>query len=788
MSNKKSGAPLHSQGQAFRAFANAPFLRKLRNAFGGSPILSPKILRFFSACIFLFLLFFLFLRFSPYPALTSLKNRNVSTRIYDAGGKILQILPLENGLRREFVPLEEIPSFIQEIFIESEDKKFYAHHGIDFAAITRAFFQNASQGRTVSGASTITMQLARIISPSQKRNILVKIRESIDALRLEARLSKKEILELYLNNLPFGFNTEGVASAARNFFSKEIKNLNEVESACLAVIVRRPSLYNPLTNPENCARAAFELMQDSGHSLEEFEKTARSAHSFRYPFHAPHFVRYLSNLENSPLRKKADLSTSLILEVQEKAEDLLSTALERYAENRLSNGAILICDTKSGEILAWLGSGDFFDREHDGQVDGVLSLQQPGSSMKPFLYALALESGFSPNSILPDIPMEFGFEKLYLPQNFNNRFNGPVRLRVALASSLNIPAVYLLNEIGIEKYKKKLMEIGFVSLEKADPGLSLALGGAEVSLFEMVQAFSLFARDGLFRPLYGINDEKMQKKAELPKKYKKGSSGHKEVPVFDMNTARLICDILSDKEERALGFGFSQTFTTPFPAMFKTGTANQYQNITALASTPQYTVGVWMGNFSGETVIGKTGSSIPAKIARDLLLFLQGNKGEPFKKPAQFKKERICSLSGKLAGENCPDTVKEYIAVSGNADSKAKCDWHTKSGTTYPAEYTTWFRLKNRSGIVDDKGSPLKIISPRRGSVFYYDQSIRQDQQKLVVEASGGSEETARFFVDGRFFCESRRPFLAQVPIERGEEKISVQCGEESTEIVILVK
>ena len=220
--------------------------------------------------------------------------------------------------------------------------------------------------------------------------------------------------------------------------------------------------------------------------------------------------------------------------------------------------------------------------------------------------------------------------------------------------------------------------------------------------------------------------------------------------------------------------------------MFKTGTANQYQNITALGATPRYTVGVWMGNFSGETVIGKTGSSIPAKIARDILVMLQGNKGEDFKKPAQFKKVRICSLSGKEACENCFDTVKEYVPIG--EKSQEQCDWHTKNGTSYPAEYATWFHLKNRSGIVDDKGSPLKIISPRNGSTFYYDQSIRPDQQKLVVEASGGSEETARFFVNGRFFCESRRPFLAQVPIERGEEKISVQCGNESTGIVIGVK
>ena len=737
----------------------------------------------------LFSVFFLTLRFSPYPALSDFKNRRISTRIFDSQGKLIQIVPCENGIRREFLPLEKIPAFVQSIFIEAEDKKFYSHHGIDFAAILRATFQNASEGRTVSGASTITMQLARIINPHRSRNIFVKVVESFDALRLEARFSKKEILELYLNSVPFGFNTEGVASAARTFFGRELEQISEGQAACLAVIPRRPSLYNPLSEPENCAKAASELyssVKDKENALyiEDFERICKSARSFSYPFEAPHFVRYLSNLPDSPIGRKAEVRTTLFLDLQKAAEDMLSRAVFEYSSNRLSNGAILVLDTQTGAILAWVGSSNFFDDEHKGQVDGVLSCQQPGSSMKPFLYALALENGFLPSSVLPDIPMEFGFENLYVPQNFNNRFNGPVRFRVALASSLNIPAVWLLNEIGIEKYQKRLNSLGFNSLKEQDTGLSLALGGAEVSIFEMTQAFSVFARDGRFIPLWAIDDfdsdpATTKDKSQFP-------DSEKSAQVFDTNTARIICDILSDKDARALGFGYNQTFQTPFPSMFKTGTANQYQNITALGATPRYTVGIWMGNFSGETVIGKTGSSIPAKIARDILVMLQGNKGEDFKKPAQFKKVRICSLSGKEACENCPDTVKEYVPIG--EKSQEQCDWHTKNGTSYPAEYATWFHLKNRSGIVDDKGSPLKIISPRNGSTFFYDQSIRKDQQKLVVEASGGSEETARFFVNGRFFCESRRPFLAQVPIERGEEKISVQCGEESALISIVVK
>ena len=716
------------------------------------------------------------LRLSPYQALRDFQSRPVSTRIYDRNGAIIQIPALGNGVRREYAALDEIPAAVREFIIAAEDRRFYSHHGIDFPAILRALSQNVRGGRAVSGASTITMQLARIIRPARRRTVIIKIREMIDALRLEARLSKSQILELYLNSVPFGFNTEGVASAARTFFGTDIGSLTMTQAACIAVIVRRPALYNPLTNPENCAAAAFALHSSRPSpgetDEEEFLMTAKSARSFIYPFEFPHFVRYLSNLPGSPIYRSPEVRTTVDSGVQRAAENLLALAVRQYAESRISNGAVLAVENRTGAVLAWVGSADFYDDAHDGQVDGVLSAQQPGSSMKPFLYALALESGFSPASVLPDIPMEFGFERLYAPQNFNNRFNGAVRLRVALASSLNIPAVYLLNEIGTERYLSKLAELCFVSLEKSDAGLGLALGNAGVSVFELTQAFSVFARDGVFLPLHGVEDDDARPAAGIR--------------VYDENTARLICDILSDADARALGFGHSKTFITPFPSMFKTGTANQYQTITALGSTADFTVGVWMGNFSGETVIGKTGSSVPAKIARELLEILNESRRTEFKKPSQLRKEKICALSGMRATGLCPHTVYEY-ADADYARGEG-CSWHTGSGVTYPAEYASWFRLKNRAGAVDESGASLRIVSPRNGSVFYYDESVPQDRQRLVVEATGGGGERAEFFVDGKKISESGRPLTARIPLTRGKHSVAVRCGAETEEIVISVR
>lgn len=715
-------------------------------------------------------LLLLVLRCSPYPALRAFRSRPVSTRLYDAAGTLVQVTALEDGVRREFVPLERIPPSVRRAFLAAEDRRFYAHRGIDLGAIARAAVQNASARRRVSGASTITMQLARMIRPARRRTLAVKAREAFDALRLESRLSKDEILGLYLNNVPFGFNTEGVASAARTFFAVGLDEVDEAQAACLAVIPRRPALYNPLTNPDSCAAAARDLFPESPLSDEDFRAAARAARSFAYPYEMPHLVRWLSSREDAQVGRIPDLRTTADLGIQHLAEDALAREVARHADSRLSNGAVLVCDTQSGAILAWAGSADFWDEEHDGQVDGVLAPRQPGSSMKPFLYALALERGFSPSSVLPDVPLEFGFERLYVPQNFNNRYNGPVRLRVALASSLNVPAVYLLNELGMQAYLDVLAALRFDSLAGTDPGLGLALGNAAVSLFELTQAFSVFARDGVFVPLSALADG--------------ADSRGRARRVYDENTARLICDILSDRDARALGFGYAQSFVTPFPSLFKTGTANQYQNITALGATPQYTVGVWMGNFSGETVVGRTGSSVPARIAREILVQLQGRGGRDFAKPAQYKKEKVCALSGLRQGAFCPHAVREYVAA---ATSLPECDWHTAHGVAYPSEYAAWFRLKDRAGTVEG-GAPLAVVSPRTGSRFYYDESVSPGRQKVSVEAVGGGADTATFVVDGVPFAQVDRPFVAHVPLARGSHTVRVICGDEQADVTFDVR
>lgn len=671
----------------------------------------------------------------PFQELREFKERPYSVKIFDRNGRIIQILALDDGLRREYTKLSDIPKEIQKEFIKAEDKRFYFHFGIDLISVTRAFFQNLKDNRKVSGASTITMQLARMISPSENRGMLSKIKDSINAIRIEGKLSKKQILELYLNNIPFGKNSEGVTTASRTFYEKELTELTTEEIETLSKIPRNPSIYNKLQK------------------------------KYKYPFEMPHYVSYLIQtgiLKTENVTQKSEYTSTVDLRLQRFTEEKIREALRSAQGSRIANAAVLVMNSKTGEILSWIGSEGWNDNENSGQIDGVLNKMQPGSSMKPFLYALALESGFSPTDILADIPSEYGNKNLYIPQNFNNRFNGPVRFRVALASSLNIPAVTLLDKISVPKYLETLEKLGFDSLKGGGEryNLGLALGAGEVTLKELVDAFRVFVCDGI----------------------------HNNTKIYSRDTARILCSILSDKNARSMGFGYSQTFETKYPAIFKTGTSNQYQNIVALGSTKNFTVGVWMGNFSGNTVIGKTGSSLPAFVAKSILDYLEQNTDFStlsFEEPEQFQKQKVCSLSGMKPNKYCKNTVFEYV----KEDSELKtCVWHTSTATFYPEEYQRWLsKNQNEETKIEYKNAPLSIKSPKEDGIFYFDSSRQKLRQFIPFEAEGGDCDSAELFLDGEKIQTIFRPFLLNLPMKKGSHELSIKCGEEEAIVRFMV-
>ena len=702
------------------------------------------------AVIFLIILFYL-----PYHELERFLERKNSVAIYDRNGTLVQVTPLEQGIRREFTPFPQIPQAVKTAFIKAEDNHFYKHHGVDYGAVLRAARQNVSKMRKVSGASTITMQLARIISPSEKRNIWAKCKDVYNAYRIEHTLSKGEILEQYLNSIPFGYNVEGVTSGARFFFSKELEQLSMEEISSLALIPRNPSRYSPV---------------------------ARGAQPYEWPFFMPHLVEYVKSQTGSSFGTSMNrITLTADLDLQNFVNQQIYMAMEKGTRARIDNAAALVLDNRTGEVLAWVGSNSWFDMEHSGQIDGILVHNQMGSSMKPFLYAMAIDNGLDVNAALPDIPMDFGSETVYIPANFNNRFNGPVRLRNALASSLNVPAVYTLFTYGVENYYHCLMDLGFESLRDTglNADLGLALGAGEVSLKELTAAFSIFPRDGLYLPVQCFEGQQQE-------------LNHKQI--FSPDTSRIICSILSDKKARVGGFGYHQSFETEYPAIFKTGTANQYQNIVALGATPDYTVGVWMGNFSGNTVMGKTGSSLPAAVAKQVLDYLSAGTRKSFQEPEHYKKVKVCALSGKSPGECCPSVSEEYVSLDYLAGfEKEKCTWHVKQGgviaVKYPAEYQKWVSSDFQNSSVDFTTAGLKIVTPTNKSRFFADQSSNKNQQ-LTVEVIGGADSTGALtaVLDKKSIYKVDRPFIFTIPVTAGAHTLDVTLGNESDSISFTVE
>jgi len=724
--------------------------------------------------------FFLCTHVLPYAALTRFLNQEYSSVFIAADDAVLQVRAVDDGVRRQFTPLDELPDQLVQAFLTAEDSRFYWHYGVDLLAVARAAAQNVIFRRNISGASTITMQLVRIIEPAANRSFSSKLSECGKAFLLEGRLTKKEILELYLNTVPFGNNVEGVTSAAWYFFGKKPDTLSSEEILCLAVIPRRPGSYNPIQHPDATAAAAWSLHTfDKSVTWEGLLAAARSASVHGWPFQAPHAVMRAAS-ESAPDRDtRYPVRMTIDSQLQQLVQYEMQRNLERNAGHRIENGACMVIENGTGRILAYMGSNDWFDEEHGGQIDGMTVPQQMGSSMKPFLYAAALEDGLvQPADILADIPSEFGSENLYFPLNFNNRYNGPVLLRKALASSLNIPAVTMLSQLGVNRYLTYLSNLGFASLEdgsgsRADLGLSL--GAGEVTLEELTRAFAVFSCDGELPELTLIDD---------------GDKGDKDsrdenTRVYSTDTARILADMLSDASARSGGFGQVQTFQTRYPSIFKTGTANQYQNIVAVGSTPRYTVGVWMGNFSGNTVMGKTGSSLPALIARTILDYLTERDEEDglapaaFLQPEGYTKVRVCSVSGKRPSEYCLHTVTEYCR-NDLLDDEDTCTWHVRGADksvklVLSALYEPWLLSSGNVAGIDYSSEPLTITTPADGSVFWKGSGGTGEQIPVAVigGGSGGEDDLLQVIYDSRSFTVSR-PFTFTLPVERGIHRLSV--------------
>jgi penicillin-binding protein 1C len=719
--------------------------------------------------------------------------------IADRSGQPLYSIPTREGGYQHRLSRAQISDTVRETFVRLEDRRFYRHGGIDLPAAGRAVFLNLRDRRIVSGASTIPMQLARLIHP-HGGGMLGKAEEILRALYLEARLSKRQILLLYLNNLPFGYNTLGVGAAARTYFSAPLQELAPAQLLLLAVIPKAPGLYDPFASPENreaLRQRAAALSPFLSLSPDQIDRAMGTFRRGKPEFMAPHFVRYV--IEGSGVRERSemkDLEMSRILttldvslydgvsrSVRERLAAVTSAGGDRRGASRsgpeaarLRNACALIMDNRSGEVLAWVGSQDFFDSENGGQIDGVLRRNSSGSTLKPFLYAAALERGYTASTLLPDLALTFGAQEGYRPENFDRRSRGPVRLRTALASSLNVPAVYLLSQIGLDEFLTLCRELGIAIPEDAEArvGLGAAVGNLEVTLLELVRAFNVFPNRGLLPQVRVIREVETVEGRRFQIDGQGAGSDLGAKRVFREQTAWLISDILADPAARAGGFGTGSRFNTSFPAIFKSGTASEYTSLWCLGAAAGCSVGVWAGNFDGRPAFGSTGSSLPAAVVVEVLEKLnaerrdRGNTHSP-NPPPGLTEILICSQSGYRAAKGCPATRSEYY-LSGSTPGSI-CPVHGQGKSLEELLNQTMLGGQRR----------VRILFPRNGMIFYREGSAALNSQSIPGWIAADPQDRVTVRLNGRVLALDD-PSRPQLPVQPGRYRLEVEgrFGEDS--------
>lgn len=556
--------------------------------------------------------------------------------LYDRTGtnELYRLYDEEN---RIVISHEAIPDTMRFATIASEDKHFYSHRGIDPLAISRAFKVNLANGSIRQGGSTITQQLARSLYLSHERTLERKIREAFLALKIDSHLSKDEILDLYLNAVPYGSNAYGIETAAETFFRKSADDLTIDESALLAVLPNAPSRLSPYGSHTDELRSRqkdiLRKMHELGFITDQEFRTALATDTFakikplEHPILAPHFVFYArEHLEEMYGKERLQTAgwkiyTTLDYDLQQTAEQAIRRGATRNISRGASNAGLVALDPGSGEVLAMVGSKDYFDESIDGNVNVTLRARQPGSAFKPFAYSTAFEKGLQPETLILDKQVNFGPDgsgRPYIPRNYDGRFHGLMTLRQALAMSLNVPAVQVLAIAGVEDTLGLATRLGITTL--TDPkryGLALVLGGAEVKPIEMANAFSVFSQDGIrydIDPIAKIVDRYGTEYSD--------AENRQGIRVLDADIARKINSILSDNAARTPIFGPKSPLAFPdgIQVAAKTGTTQNFRDAWTVGYTPSIAVAVWTGNNDGRPMkAGSDGIFVAAPIWRDFM-------------------------------------------------------------------------------------------------------------------------------------------------------------------------
>jgi 1A family penicillin-binding protein len=585
-----------------------------------------------------------------------------STKIYDRTGEHL-LYEIHGDENRTLIELEDIPDSARWATILMEDRSFYEHQGFDLIGIIRAILANILRGGKAQGGSTITQQFVKNAILTTEKSYERKIKELILSYQIERKFSKDEILKLYFNEIPYGSTAYGIESAAQMYFGKQAKNLTTAESALLAALPQAPTYYSPYGNHTDALLArqqhVIDLMVKHGKlSKEEGEraKAVEILHAIqprRESIRAPHFVffvrEYLTKkyLENTVEQGGLKVITTLDWRLQEIAEDVIKNGVPKYVDSKGGDNSALVAeDPHTGQILAMVGSRDYFDTEHAGNLNHAIRPRQPGSSFKPIVYATAFKIGYTPDTILFDLETDFPTDNgNYHPRNYNGKENGPLPMKKALAGSLNIPAVKTLYLVGINNALDTAEKLGYTTFkDRSRFGLALVLGGGEVTLLDHVSAYATFAREGIRHPPTGILRVEDHNGALLEEYHET------QERVFDAIPIRQLNHVLSTDSYRSFIFGSGSRLTLPGrPVAAKTGTTNDNKDVWIIGYTPSLVTGIWSGNSDGRKMHSNAdGSNVSAPMWNEFMRrALQGSPVEAFREPPAIEADKDV-LNGKI--------------------------------------------------------------------------------------------------------------------------------------------
>jgi penicillin-binding protein 1C len=747
----------------------------------------------------------LWVRLGPIDARLLDLRETTSSAVVDRRGVPLYESLSGDGTRSVHLDARTLPPLLVAATVAAEDRRYWSHTGVDVVAIARAMRHNLSEGRVVEGGSTITQQVAKLLInrqvPKRARGIREKVREAVLALRLEHRYSKDEILALYLNLASYGNQIVGAGKASRTYFATDPAMLTPAQAAFLAGLPQRPSAY-PFRNRESAfarQRTVLRRMQASGvlsaAQANEAREERLSFSRSTSPFLAPHFVEMV--LAAAGDARPARIATTLDAELHGDVAGIIRSHRAALDRHGAANVAVVVLDNLRGEWMAWEGSGNYADAEHGGAINGAVSSRQPGSALKPFTYALAFESGFTPASVLPDIPSHFPTAEagvLYSPRNYDGRFRGPLLARRALAGSENVPAVALAADLGVPTLLRFLSRAGLTTFDRTPSyyGLGITLGNAEVRLDQLTAAYSAFARGGEWL-------EPTWLPGGLPRRERRS--------LVSTRTAYWITDILSDDAAREYIFGRGGSLEFPFPVAVKTGTSQAYHDNWTIGYTRDVTVGVWVGNFDRTPLKSSTGVTGAAPIFHAVMLAavrrFQGaidhSRGSGILPvPEGMLDKDVCALSGMPANAWCPSRQRERMPA---ADGPP-CSWHHASDegllVVYPPQYRQWARasgliasavndptsvIRNRQPAIGnnprsalrDPQSTIEIANPPSGAVYFIDPTLRREFQTLALRAVTTQPATIEWQINGRVVGTSSSESPLDWPLVPGTHRISAR-------------